>query len=107
METTSEFVKMKEDNGNLVFYRPTDGEILVTIDGRNRKIALPSGSALEIVGHAVAAGAKALHCEDAEANYVSPELDTEAEIIVAINATNAKINAILASLEAFGINASA
>jgi len=40
---------------------------------------------------------------DLNAAYVAGDLDTEAEIIVAFNATNAKINAILAMHRAHGI----
>jgi hypothetical protein len=47
------------------------------------------------------------HIADATVNYVTPGLDTEAEIIVAFNATNGKINAILAVLERLGFVASA
>lgn len=44
---------------------------------------------------------------DAIVNYATPGLDTEAEVIVAINATNTKINAILDILEAHGLMAAA
>lgn len=40
---------------------------------------------------------------DAIVNYATPGLDTEAELIVAFNATNAKLNAILDILEAHGL----
>jgi len=43
------------------------------------------------------------HIADLNAAYAAGDLDTEAEIITAINATNAKINAILAMLEAHGL----
>lgn len=49
---------------------------------------------------------QASHIADATVNYATPQLDTEAETIVAINATNTKINAILAALENVGILAS-
>jgi len=49
---------------------------------------------------------KADHIDDVEAAYETPELDTEAELIVAINANGAAINAILAALENAGIVAS-
>jgi hypothetical protein len=44
METT--FVGMKEDSGNLVFYRPSDGLVILKIDGENRKVVFPNGSGL-------------------------------------------------------------
>lgn len=40
------------------------------------------------------------HIADAKVDYETPDLDTEAEVIAAINATNTTINAILAALEA-------
>lgn len=40
---------------------------------------------------------------DAVVNYTTPGLDTEAEVIVAFNATNTKINSILDILEAHGL----
>ena len=43
------------------------------------------------------------HIADLNAAYAAGDLDIEAEIITAINATNAKINAILAMLEAHGL----
>lgn len=45
------------------------------------------------------------HIVDANAAYVTPGLDTEAELIVAINALGTKVNAILVALETFGITA--
>lgn len=45
------------------------------------------------------------HIADAKANYAAGELDTEAEVITAINATNTIINSILARLETFGLSA--
>jgi hypothetical protein len=48
-----------------------------------------------------------VHIANALAAYVTPDLDTEAELIVAINAHGAKINAILAALEAAGVLAAA
>jgi hypothetical protein len=44
---------------------------------------------------------------DASVAYTTGGLDTEAEIIAAINATNAKINAILVVLENHGLVADA
>jgi hypothetical protein len=56
-------------------------------------------------GAVVASGTQHAHVADAKANYQALDLDTEAEIITALNTTNGKLNAILAALEAFGINA--
>lgn len=50
--------------------------------------------------------AKAAHITDAKVNYTTLDLDTEAEIIAALNTTNGKINSILAALEGFLVTAS-
>jgi hypothetical protein len=42
------------------------------------------------------------HIADAKADYTTGDLDSEAEVIAAVNATNAKINSILAALETSG-----
>jgi len=46
------------------------------------------------------------HIADAKTDYTTGDLDTEAEIITALNATNTKINAILLMLETHGLTAS-
>jgi hypothetical protein len=62
---------------------------------------------LDGAGALVASGTQHAHVDDAKVDYTTGNLDAEAEIITAFNTTNGKINAILAALEAFGINASA
>ena len=57
-------------------------------------------------GKQTAAGTQASHIADLEVAYETPELDTEAEIIVAINATNTAVNAVLLALEGVGVLAS-
>lgn len=52
---------------------------------------------------AVVLGTKSNHIANAKVNYTTGDLDIEAEIIAAINATNTTINAILTALEANGI----
>ena len=42
------------------------------------------------------------HIADASVAYTTGDLDSEAEIIAAVNATNTKINSILTALEGFG-----
>lgn len=51
-------------------------------------------------------GNQQAHIADAKEDYVATDLDTEAEIITAINATNAKLNDLLAALETHGLLAS-
>lgn len=46
---------------------------------------------------------QASHIADAKTDYTTGDLDTEAEIIAAINAANTKLNAALAALEGVGI----
>lgn len=57
-------------------------------------------------GSAVASGTQHAHVTDGKTDYSTGDLDSEDEIITAINTLNGKINSILAALEAFGINAS-
>lgn len=45
----------------------------------------------------------ATHVADAKTDYASPGLDTEAEVIVAVNATNTKLNSVIAACETAGI----
>ena len=54
----------------------------------------------------VAYGTQGAHVADAKVDYTTGNLDAEAEIIAAVNATNGKINSILAILEEFGLLAS-
>lgn len=49
--------------------------------------------------------ARIAHLADANVAYGAGDLDTEAEVISAINTTNGKINSILATLELFGFHA--
>jgi hypothetical protein len=39
------YVKVKEDDKGIVFYRPSDGAIILRIDGVNRRVEIPSGTA--------------------------------------------------------------
>lgn len=43
------------------------------------------------------------HIADAKTDYTTGDLDTEAEIIAAINATNTTLNTLLAELESYKI----
>lgn len=76
-------------------------------DGGDTQV-VASGGSIDVAagGKILAAGTQAAHIADAKADYATPDLDTEAEVIVAINATNTKLNAILAALEGAGILAS-
>lgn len=59
-----------------------------------------------VIDTAVVTVVQQAHIADAHAAYVTPDLDTEAEVIVAINLINAKINALLAALQDAGVLAS-
>jgi hypothetical protein len=58
-------------------------------------------------GAVVASGTQHAHVADAKVNYDTGDLDSEAEIIAALNTTNGKINTILSILETFQLNAAA
>ena len=45
------------------------------------------------------------HVDDAKVDYEAGDLDSEAEIITALNATNTILNSILATLEACSLHA--
>lgn len=81
------------------------GDILQVLDGASVTFRIADGGSVGFFG--VAAAAQRAHVADANAAYGAGELDTEAEIIAAINAANGKLNSILASLEAFGFHATA
>lgn len=58
---------------------------------------------LDGAGDVVASGTQASAISNLNESYGTGDLDSEAEIIAALNATNAAINDILAALRAFGI----
>lgn len=53
-----------------------------------------------------AAGTQASAITDAKVDYTTGDLDAEAEVIAAVNATNGAVNDILAALRGVGIIAS-
>lgn len=85
-------------------YQP---KVYKTDGGDTMKIASGGAVDVEAGGKILAAGTQAAHIADAVTNYTTAGLDTEAELITAINATNTKLNAILVALEGAGILASA
>lgn len=52
-----------------------------------------------------ATGTQATHLTALKVNYTTGDLDAEAEVIAAVNATNTRINAIVTALEGVGIYA--
>jgi hypothetical protein len=53
----------------------------------------------------VTPAAKQTHVADGKTDYTTGDLDTEAEVISAINTINTKLNSILSTLETFGFHA--
>jgi hypothetical protein len=82
-------------------------------------VAVKSGGTLDIesggylkiagatIGSTLASGTQAANIVDAKTDYEAGDLDTEGEIIIALNLTNTKLNAVIAALEAFKITAAA
>lgn len=79
-------------------YRLQDGNVLVVTAAGELRV--------ETGGKVTANGTQASAVTDAKTNYTTGDLDTEAKIIAAFNATNTKINAILAALRGVGVIAS-
>ena len=76
-------------------------------DGGDRQVIASGGSIdVESGGTIKAAGTQASTIADAKVDYATPDLDTEAELIVAINATNVALNSVIAALKGAGIIAS-
>lgn len=85
------------------------------MSGENTSNYRSQGGAVDVIGGELkiasggkitAAGTQAAHIANAKVDYTTGDLDAEAEIIAAVNATNGKINSILAALEGAGILAS-
>ena len=72
------------------------------------KMVIDNGGEIEVVagGKITNAGTQASAIVNAKADYATGDLDIEAEIITAVNASNGKINAIIAALKGVGIIAS-
>jgi hypothetical protein len=73
-------------------------------------VPLPVGYPIAPTKLLVCPGRMALeqaHITDAKTDYTTGDLDSEAEVIAAVNATNTAINSILVRLEQAGINLTA
>ena len=75
-----------------------DGGVVSIADGG--EISITSG------GTITAAGTQAANVVAAKTDYTAGNLDAEAEIIVAVNLTNSKLNAVITALKGVGILAS-
>lgn len=74
----------------------------------NAKVYMKQGGNELVVkagGKITANGTQATHLTALKVDYTTGDLDAEAEIITAINATNTRINAIVTALEGVGIYA--
>lgn len=71
----------------------------------NTKNYFKQGGEVLVLGGAVvpATETQPAHLAALKVNYAANDLDTEAEIIAAINATNTRINAIMTALENIGV----
>ena len=77
----------------------------VYLDSGGDRMVVKSGGEIEIESGATITddGTQASTIAALEAAYETPELDTEAKLIVAINATNTALNAVIAALKGVGI----
>lgn len=101
-------------SGNLVFY-DKDGNIIVTYDGTNRKLSLPSGSTLEVLGTSTVPDASIAAAKLVDGAGVAAALaaglggsttiiksETGTKTIVAANATKDRACLVIATVtEAF------
>lgn len=74
--------------------------------GYNGKVFRAQGGDELVVapgGKITADGVQPAHLAALKVNYTTGDLDAEAEIISALNATNTRINAIMTALEGVGI----
>ena len=73
-------------------------------DGGDTQVVASGGEIdIESGGTITNDGTQASAIADATVDYDTGDLDAEAEIIAALNATNGKINSIIAALEGVGI----
>ena len=96
---------------NAKIYQPQGADQLIVADGGT--IVIQDGGILEVEsggeiniaygGKITAAGTQALTIAALKVNYTTGDLDDEAEIIAAINATNTAINALIAAAKGVGI----
>lgn len=88
-------------------YKKDGGDTQVVASGG--EVQVESGGELNIAsgGTISAAGTQASTITDAKTDYTTGNLDAESEVIAAVNATNTKLNAVIAALKGVGILASA
>lgn len=87
-------------------YKKDGGDTQVVASGG--EVQVESGGELNIAsgGTISAAGTQAANVVAAKTDYTAGDLDSEAEIIVATNLTNSKLNAVITALKGVGILAS-
>ena len=84
-------------------YKTDGGDTEVVADGGELTVESGGEINIESGGTITNDGTQATAIADAKIDYATPDLDTEAEIIAALNTTNGKINSIIAALEGVGI----
>lgn len=111
METTTT-VDTSAASVQAIIYEATHATRKFDLVGNAYDTAIREGWRVRGNGSAPAIGflgatpqARIAHVADASVAYAAGDLDTEAEVIAALNATNGKINSILATLELFGFHA--
>lgn len=96
---------------NAKIYQPQGADQLIVADGGT--IVIQDGGIIEVEsggeisiasgGKITAAGTQAATIAALKVNYTTEGLDTEAEIIAALNATNTAINALIAAAKGVDI----
>jgi len=89
-------------------YTLDDGEGANALVGRVIRYVAANTAMVEFtpVNYSVATVVQQAHIADAKVDYAAGDLDIEGELITAFNTTNAKLNAVLAALEAAAVVAS-
>jgi hypothetical protein len=107
------------DGTDGIMYLRTGADTVITLkDGKMGILDTTPSYELDVTGDINATGVirvdgtqvlanQQAHIADAKTDYTAGDLDSEAEVITAINATNTKINGILAMLETHGLTAAA
>lgn len=101
----SYITKTYKDDGGDTLNVASGGEIAIADGGI---VSIADGGEISITsgGTITAAGTQAANVVAAKTDYTAGALDAESEIIVAVNLTNTKLNAVIAALKGVGILAS-
>ena len=100
----SYITKIQNESGDTL--NVADGGEIAVADGGVVSIADGGEISITSGGTITAAGTQAANVVAAKTDYTAGDLDAEAEIIVAVNLTNSKLNAVITALKGVGILAS-